>query len=93
MDVDIVTTICKSLRKIYAITKRNMDLLDKAVVQSFIEKFPTESAKIHRGNNGLKVLEEKKLKIRIKSRTKKLPKDRSASSKKKVKALQLSNDI
>ena len=55
MDVNVVTAISRSLRKIYAITKQNMDLLDKAVVQSFIECFPNDSTKIRMGKMGLKV--------------------------------------
>jgi len=49
------TSICRALRKIYAITKQNMDLLDKAVVQSFVENFPRESTRIHMGKVGIKV--------------------------------------
>ena len=55
MDVSVVTAISRSLRKIYAITKQNMDLLDKAVVQTFIECFPNDSTKIRMGKVGLKV--------------------------------------
>ena len=93
MDVNVVTTISKSLRKIYAITKQNMDLLDKAVVQSFIESFPNDSTKIALGNAGLKMLEGKKSQVRVKGGSKKLPKDRFATSKKKVKEHELSNDL
>ena len=48
----MVSGISRNLRKIYAITKQNMDLLDKAVVQSFIETFPDEGTQIHMGKLG-----------------------------------------
>ena len=35
----------KNLRKIYAITKQNMDLLDTALVQAYGDQFPEESEK------------------------------------------------
>ena len=92
MDVEIVTTIAKSLRKIYAITKQNMDLLDKAVVQSFNEKFPNESSKIGLGNVGLKMLLNGKHQS-SKSGVNKARKGKCVSSKKKVKVRQLSNNI
>merc|ERR1711936_1444635 len=56
MDEDIVAKICRSLRKIYAITKQNMDLLDRALLQSFNEKFPSENEEIAIDNVGLRRL-------------------------------------
>merc|ERR1712098_315291 len=35
--------VAKSLRKIYAITKQNMELLDTALVQGYGDQFPEES--------------------------------------------------
>jgi len=84
MDVETVTTIAKSLRKIYAITKQNMDLLDKAIVQSFIEKFPNDSSKIGLGNVGLKMLLNEKHQS-SKGRITKARKGKHVSSKKGVK--------
>ena len=46
MDLSLVTGISKSLRKIYAITKQNMDLLDRAVVQSYINQYPNKNKNI-----------------------------------------------
>ena len=92
MDVNIVTAISKSLRKIYAITKQNMDLLDKAVVQSYLENFPKDSTKIDIGNVGLNISVKAK-RQRLKNGTKKLPKDKFGPPKQKVKIQQLSNDI
>merc|ERR1712001_748221 len=31
------------------VTQKNMDLLDRAIVESFVENFPTESTRIHMG--------------------------------------------
>lgn len=89
MDVDIVTSISKSLRKIYAITKQNMDLLDKAVVQSYLENFPDDSTKIYTGNAALNMSVKPK-RQRLKNFNKKPTKDKSGKSKLKVN-LQLSN--
>jgi len=38
--------VAKSLRKIYAITKQNMELLDTALVQGYGDQFPDESENI-----------------------------------------------
>ena len=57
MSVESAVSSCRALRKIYAITKQNMDLLDKAIVQSFVEKYPKDSVKIHMGKVGVKVKE------------------------------------
>lgn len=46
MDVSLVTVISKSLRKIYSITRQNMDILDKAIVQSYIQRYPKFSTSI-----------------------------------------------
>merc|ERR1712152_94322 len=47
--VDTATRITRKLRKLYAVTQKNMDLLDRAIVESFVENFPTESTRIHMG--------------------------------------------
>ena len=91
MDVHLVTTIAKSLRKIYAITKQNMDLLDKAVVQSFVENFPNECTKIEEENIRGKISLNGKTK-RIRGGIKRLSKEQYGRSK-KVKLHELSNDI
>jgi len=57
LNVNSAAAVCRALRKIYAITKQNMDLLDKAVVQSFVENFPRDSTRIHMGKVGIKVKE------------------------------------
>merc|ERR1712008_549327 len=49
MSVDTSTSITCKLRKLYAVTQKNMDLLDRAIVESFVENFPTESTRIHMG--------------------------------------------
>merc|ERR1739838_384156 len=49
MSVDTSTSITRKLRKLYAVTQKNMDLLDRAIVESFVENFPTESTRIHMG--------------------------------------------
>ena len=87
--MNIVTAISKSLRKIYAITKQNMELLDKAVVQSYLENFPNDSTKIDIGNAALNMSVKAK-RQRLKNFNKKPTKDKSGQSKQKVN-LQLSN--
>jgi len=57
LNVNSATAVCRALRKIYAITKQNMDLLDKAVVQSFVENYPRDSTRIHMGKVGIKLKE------------------------------------
>lgn len=47
--MDTATSITRKLRKLYAVTQKNMDLLDRAIVESFVENFPTESTRIHMG--------------------------------------------
>ena len=47
--VEIATSITRKLRKLYAVTQKNMDLLDRAIVESYVENFPTESTRIHMG--------------------------------------------
>merc|ERR1719510_737772 len=49
MSLDTATSITRKLRKLYAVTQKNMDLLDRAIVESFVENFPTESTRIHMG--------------------------------------------
>jgi len=49
MSVVDATSITRKLRKLYAVTQKNMDLLDRAIVESFVENFPTESTRIHMG--------------------------------------------
>ena len=49
MTVDMATSITRKLRKLYAVTQKNMDLLDRAIVESFVENFPMESTRIHMG--------------------------------------------
>merc|ERR1711899_490787 len=49
MSVDTATSITRKLRKLYAVTQKNMDLLDRAIVESFVENFPSESTRIHMG--------------------------------------------
>ena len=49
MTVDMATSITRKLRKLYAVTQKNMDLLDRAIVESFVENFPTDSTRIHMG--------------------------------------------
>merc|ERR1712079_303039 len=49
MSVDTAVSITRKLRKLYAVTQKNMDLLDRAIVESFVENFPTESTRIHMG--------------------------------------------
>ena len=41
--------VCKALRKIFVTTRKNMDLLDEALVESFEAKFPGEGKKIKVG--------------------------------------------
>ena len=91
MDVNVVTIIAKSLRKIYAITKQNMKLLDKALVQSYLEHFPNDNTNIVTANTDLKIVNGKS--PRLKNSTMKAKKDKLGASKKKVKMSQLSNDI
>jgi len=45
----MATSITRKLRKLYAVTQKNMDLLDRAIVESFVENFPMESTRIHMG--------------------------------------------
>merc|ERR1711874_949328 len=45
MNANNAAVAAKSLRKIYAITKQNMDLLDTALVQAYGDTFPDESEK------------------------------------------------
>merc|ERR1712018_225390 len=49
ISVEVATSITRKLRKLYAVTQKNMDLLDRAIVESFVENFPTESTRIHMG--------------------------------------------
>ncbi len=37
-----VAPVCKALRKVFLTTRKNMDLLDEALVESFEAKFPSE---------------------------------------------------
>jgi len=45
MDANNAAVTVKRLRKIYSITKQNMDLLDTAIVQAYGDTFPEESEK------------------------------------------------
>ena len=45
----MATSITRKLRKLYAVTQKNMDLLDRAIVESYVENFPTDSTRIHMG--------------------------------------------
>merc|ERR1711971_233674 len=49
MSPDTAVSITRKLRKLCAVTQKNMDLLDRAIVESFVENFPTESTRIHMG--------------------------------------------
>ena len=91
MDEDIVAKICRSLRKIYAITKQNMDLLDRALLQSFNEKFPSENEEIAIDNVGLRRL----LNYNTKQSNNKKPaiKRKRKPAKKKTRVCKLSNDV
>ena len=91
MDVSLVTVISKSLRKIYSITRQNMDILDKAIVQSYIQRYPKFSTSIemkeavsnlYSGNKRL-----------IKNNKKTLSSIKHKVSKKKVNDYQLSDDL
>ena len=92
MDINLVTGISKSLRKIYAITKQNMDLLDRAVVQSYTEQFPNNSTSIKMGQDGFKLSENAK-KHTVKSSVKRLSNNKYSLPKKKVKVQQVSGDF
>jgi hypothetical protein len=46
-DKSVVRPVYKSLRKIYKTCRQNMELLDKAVTQSFIEYFPDDETKVY----------------------------------------------
>jgi len=83
MTVEMATSITRKLRKLYAVTQKNMDLLDRAIVESFVENFPTESTRIHMGrvapnepppirkvNRGKKQISQKQ-KARMKAKNKK----------------------
>ena len=91
MDEDIVAKICRSLRRIYAITKQNMDLLDRALLQSFNEKFPSENEEIAIDNVGLRRL----LNYNTKQSNNKKPaiKRKRKPAKKKIRVCKLSNDV
>ena len=91
MDVSLVTVISKSLRKIYSITKQNMDILDKAIVQSYLQQYPKCSTSIDMKEAGSKLYSnEKRL---IKTHKKTLPSIKHKVSKKKVNGYQLSDDL
>ena len=90
MDVTLVTGISKSLRKIYAITKQNMDILDRAVVQSYIKQFPNKSPNIDMEQNFKLYSCVKKQKL--KSNKRKLS-SRNVLPKKKVNIEQLNYDL
>ncbi len=90
ISVDMATSITRKLRKLYAVTQKNMDLLDRAIVESFVENFPTESTRIHMGRvprndpspkKAPPTPAKKKSKIKVKPKTKSKPKP---ASKKKV---------
>ena len=91
MDEDIVAKICRSLRRIYAVTKHNMDLLDKALLQSFNEKFPSENEEIAIDNVSLRRLLNYNTK---QSNNKKSAiKRKRKPAKKKTRVCKLSNDV
>ena len=91
MDEDIVAKICRSLRRIYAITKQNMELLDRALLQSFTEQFPSENEEIAIDNVGLRRLLNYNTK---QSNNKKSAiKRKRKPAKKKARVCKLSNDV
>ena len=49
MEAEKAAPVCKALRKIFVMTRKNMDLLDEALVESFESKFPGEAKKIKVG--------------------------------------------
>jgi len=71
----MATSITRKLRKLYAVTQKNMDLLDRAIVESFVENYPTESTRIHMGrverNDPPTPAKKAKQKIKIKPKNKK----------------------
>ena len=78
MTVEMATSITRKLRKLYAVTQKNMDLLDRAIVESFVENYPTESTRIHMGRverndppTPVKKKVSAKQKIKIKAKNKK----------------------
>jgi len=76
--------VAKSLRKIYAITKQNMELLDTALVQGYGDQFPEESEdtlKFGSLSNGSSKASPKKRKIK------------STPSKSKASRASTDNDI
>lgn len=76
--------VAKSLRKIYAITKQNMELLDTALVQGYGDQFPEESEdslKFGNLSNGSSKASPKKRKIK------------STPSKSKASRASTDNDI
>ena len=78
MTVEMATSITRKLRKLYAVTQKNMDLLDRAIVESFVENYPTESTRIHMGRvervdpptPKKKITKAAKQKIKIKAKNK-----------------------
>ena len=90
MDLSLVTGISKSLRKIYAITKQNMDLLDRAVVQSYINQYPNKNKNIDVEQNFKLYSCVKKQKI---INNKRKLSSRNVLPKKKVNIEQLTYDL
>ena len=90
MDLSLVTGISKSLRKIYAITKQNMDLLDRAVVQSYINQYPNKNKNIDVEQNFKLYSCVKKQKL---INNKRKLSSRNVLPKKKVKIEQLTYDL
>ena len=91
MDVSLVTVISKSLRKIYSITRQNMDILDKAIVQSYIQRYPKFSTSIEM-KEAVSNLYSTNQRL-IKNNKKTLSSIKHKVSKKKVNDYQLSDDL
>lgn len=95
MTVEMATSITRKLRKLYAVTQKNMDLLDRAIVESFVENYPTESTRIHMGRverndpptpvKRTRPSGSSKQKIKIKAKNKKGKAGKAGNSKVKVK--------
>ena len=91
MDVSLVTVISKSLRKIYSITRQNMDILDKAIVQSYIQRYPKFSTSIEMKEAVSNLYSGNKRLIKTNKKT--LSSIKHKVSKKKVNDYQLSDNL
>ena len=89
--MEMAISITRKLRKLYAVTQKNMDLLDRAIVETFIENFPTESTRIHMGRvprndpSPRKAPPAKKSKLKIKSKSGSKSKTKKKSTVKNAK--------